>query len=64
MKANIIKPACCQTFRYSFAARLFERNYDIRRIQTLLGHKDLKTTTVYMQRARSARSIVSSPLDN
>ena len=63
LKANIIKPACCQTFRYSFAARLFERNYDIRRIQTLLGHKNLKTTVVYMQFAARARNVVQSPLD-
>jgi integrase len=35
-KANIFKAACCQTFRYSFAARLFERNYDIHQIQNLL----------------------------
>jgi integrase len=64
LKANITKPACCQTFRYSFAARLFERNYDIRRIQTLLGHKNLKTTAVYMQFASRALNAVRSPLDN
>jgi integron integrase len=63
LKANIIKTACCQTFRYSFAARLFERNYDIRRIQTLLGHKNLKTTAVYMQFALSGKRNVRSPLD-
>lgn len=63
-RANIIKPACCQTFRYSFAARLFEKHYDIRRIQTLLGHKNLKTTIVYMQCARRTAKSVRSPLDN
>jgi integron integrase len=63
-KANILKPACCQTFRYSFAARLFENHYDIRRIQTLLGHKNMKTTVVYMQFARRAGNSVRSPLDN
>jgi integron integrase len=64
LRANIIKAACCQTFRYSFAARLFERNYDIRRIQTLLGHKNLKTTTVYMQFVSSEKKGVRSPLDS
>ncbi len=64
LRANIIKPACCQTFRYSFAARLFEKNYDIHRIQTLLGHKNLKTTVIYMQFAYRAGNIVQSPLDN
>ncbi|HEY0460969.1 MAG TPA: tyrosine-type recombinase/integrase, partial [Pyrinomonadaceae bacterium] len=63
LRANI-KQACCQTFRYSFAARLFERNYDIRRIQILLGHKNLKTTAVYMQFAARPRNTVLSPLDN
>jgi integron integrase len=64
LRANIIKPACCQTFRYSFAARLFESNYDIRRIQTLLGHKNLKTTVVYMNFALNGKNNVQSPLDN
>jgi len=64
LKANIFKQACCQTFRYSFAARLFEQNYDIRRIQTLLGHKNLKTTAIYMQFARCHGNMVRSPLDN
>lgn len=63
-KANIIKPACCRTFRYSFAARLFEKHYDIRRIQSLLGHKNLKTTVVYMQLASRSGNCVRSPLDN
>ncbi len=64
VRANIIKPACCQTLRYSFAARLFEKNYDIHRIQTLLGHKNLKTTVVYMQFVRRAGKPLQSPLDN
>jgi len=63
LKANIIKRACCQTFRYSFAARLFEKNHDVRQIQTLLGHKNLKTTLVYMRFAAQAKNIVKSPLD-
>lgn len=64
LRANIIKPACCQTFRYSFAARLFEKNYDIHRIQALLGHKNLKTTVVYMQFAANVRNTLRSPLDS
>ena len=64
LKANLLKPAGCQTFRYSFAARLFERNYDIRRIQTLLGHKNLKTTAVYMQFAGGGNQRLRSPLDS
>ncbi len=64
LKANIFKSAGCQTFRYSFAARLFEKNCDIRRIQTLLGHRNLKTTMIYMQFARRDGNLVQSPLDN
>jgi len=64
LKANIFKQACCQTFRYSFAARLFEGNYDIRQIQNLLGHKNLKTTVIYMQFVHCERNRLRSPLDN
>ena len=63
LKANVLKEVCCQTFRYSFAARLFEKNHDIRRIQNLLGHKNLKTTAVYMNFARYGAGVVRSPLD-
>ncbi len=64
LKANIFKQACCQTFRYSFAARLFEKNYDIRQIQNLLGHKNLKTTVIYMQFVHCEGNRLRSPLDN
>jgi integron integrase len=63
-KANISKQAGCQTFRYSFAVRLFEKNYDIHQIQNLLGHKNLKTTMIYMQFAQSNLNVVRSPLDS
>lgn len=64
-KARIFKPGCCQTLRYSFAVRLFEKNYNVRTIQNLLGHKHLKTTMSYLNANGSADSgNVSSPLDN
>jgi integron integrase len=46
-KAGLTKRATCHTLRHSFATHLIEMGYDIRTVQELLGHKDVRTTMVY-----------------
>ncbi len=47
MKAAIPKQATAHTLRHSYASHLLQANYDIRTIQQLLGHADVRTTMIY-----------------
>ncbi len=62
--AGMTKRATCHSFRHSFATHLLERGYDIRTIQELLGHHDVKTTEIYTHVLNRGRFGVQSPLDD
>ncbi|MBM4197874.1 MAG: integron integrase [Gammaproteobacteria bacterium] len=62
-KAGITQPASCHTFRHCFATHLLEDGYDIRTVQELLGHCDVKTTMIYTHVMQKGAKGVMSPLD-
>ncbi len=62
-KAGFFKPVSCHTLRHCFATHLLESGYDIRTIQELLGHKDVKTTQIYTHVMKKGAQGVRSPLE-
>ena len=62
-RVGLTKPIGPHTLRHCFATHLLERGYDIRTVQELMGHADVRTTQIYTHVMKKGAGAVKSPLD-
>lgn len=62
-RAGILKRVSPHTLRHTFATHLLQANFDIRQIQQMLGHSDIRTTMIYTHTIKSDAKPLKSPLD-
>ncbi len=63
-QSRIGKRISCHTLRHSYATNLMEQGLDVRIIQSLLGHRSLKTTTLYLHITQSAMQSVQQAVND
>lgn len=64
LAVGITRRVTCHTFRHTFATHLLEAGYDIRTVQELLGHSDVRTTMIYTHVLNRGGMGVRSPMDS